>query len=316
MNGETSPSVCIVVPNYNGRNLLERFLPALAATDYEPLELVVVDNASKDDSVNWLRLRWPQVTVLEQSRNLFWAGGNNVGILYAKQRGHRFILFANNDIEPHPFWVREAVKFSMTHSEYGMVGFRLFNRDSERQAFETAGRELSEVKWHEVADVTGCYLFCPMELFEAVGVFDERYELYRDEADFERRAFEAGWRAAELNVPVWHLNEATAMHLGLRLSYLQMRNDVRFHLKLGGIRAGLRAMRSLLILTCNPRISLKSGHVFWMRRYQPANWIVNAVIALSAIMWNLAHLMETRRVGNADRQRIARRCSNQESRHC
>jgi GT2 family glycosyltransferase len=305
MNNGTLPSVCIIVLNYNGRELLERFMPSLVTTDYEPLELVVVDNASTDNSVDWLQTHYPQVTILKQSQNLFWAGGNNAGIHYALERGYQYVLFANNDIEPHPRWVREAVNFAVSHANYGIVGFRLFNRVSERSAFEAACRELSGINWHEVNFVMGCSLFCRAEIFTAIGLFDEHYVLYWEETDLERRALKAGWRAAEIGVPVWHLNEATTIQLGLKRAFYEMRSSIRFQLKLGGFKAGLRAAKSLLYYVSNPWTKITPSQEWLAFRYRPSNWFINTVLALSAIAWNVVHIVATRRKGKADIDRIA-----------
>lgn len=299
-----SPSVCLVVLNYNGRQLLERFLPLIARTHYQPLELVVVDNASTDDSVAWLHANWPKVTVLAQKENRGWSGGNNIGVRYAMEKGHRYVLFANNDIEPHPEWVTEAVKLAVLRPECGIIGFRVFNLDLNRRAFEEACAGLRDVEWHEVRDVMGCSLFCSTAVFETIGYFDEDYQFYVDETDFEYRALQGGWRAAELNVPVWHLSEASTVHLGWRRSYLQMRNDIRFRVKLGGWRATLGAVKSVLMHACHPGLRWDSQAEPWKDRYRPSCWPVNAALALAAVGWNVCHLRQTRLAGRAAREKI------------
>ena len=311
------PPACIVVLNYNGRMLLERFLPSLVKTDYQPLEVVVVDNASTDDSVAWLQANWPQVTVLALSENRGWSGGNNAGARYALEKGHRYLIFANNDIEPHPGWVREAVKLATAHPEFGMIGFEVHNMELSRPAFEAACRKLETARWHEVRDVMGCSLFCDATVFKAIGFFDETYRFYVDETDFEYRVLQAGWRGAELNVPVWHLSEASVRTLGWQRGYLQMRNDIRFRVKLGGWRATLISVMNVLNHACNPWLRWDSEKEPWKDRYRLASWPVNAALALAAIGWNVLHLPQTRRAGRADLERIARhRSMGAGSRHC
>ncbi len=300
------PSVCLVVLNYNGRALLERFLPSLVKTDYQPLEVVVVDNASTDDSCGWLQARWPQITLLRSPRNLAWAGGNNVGIRHALEKGHRYVVLANNDIEPHPNWIRRAVEFAGAYPAHGIVGFRLFEEERTRQAFENACRQSPPPDWHETENIMGCAMFCDSELFRGVGLFDEGYEFYFDELDLEARALGAGWRLAELNVPVWHLGEASTSRLGLRRAYFQMRSLLRFSVKQRGMAAGLRAVVTVLNRACNPWLRLNWEGDYTLRRYRPASLPVNAVLALAAIGWNIVALPQTLRAGRMDRERIAR----------
>ncbi|MCX7824372.1 MAG: glycosyltransferase family 2 protein [Verrucomicrobiae bacterium] len=300
------PSVCVIVLNYNGRELLERFLPLIAKTDYQPLELVVVDNASTDDSCEWLRAHWPQVTLLRQERNLGYAGGNNAGIRYAIANPPPYVAIANNDIEPHPLWVREAVAHAAAHPEHGIIGFRLFNQDASRPAFELACRQARETTWRPAAVVTGCALFCDLGVLRAVGLFDEAYQFYAEEEDLEQRAMRAGWQMAELSVPVWHLGEASTQKMGLRRAYLVMRNVIRLHLKLRGILAGLRMSKTVLNRACNPWLKLDLDGDYTLRRYRPAGLATNAMLACAAIGWNLLWLPRTLAAGRRDRERIAR----------
>ena len=300
------PSVCVIVLNYNGRELLERFLPLIARTDYQPLELVVVDNASTDDSCGWLRAHWPQVTLLQSPANLAWAGGNNIGVRYALQKGHRYIVLANNDIEPHPSWIRGAVEFATANPTCWIVGFQLFNREPTRPAFETACREARFSGWHEVEQVTGCAMFCDSEVFRALGLFDETYWIYAEESDLEERALQAGCRMVEISVPVWHLGEATMSRVALKRAYLQMRNVIRLHFKLRGILAGLRMSKTVLNRACNPWLKLNLDGDYTLRRYRPASLFTNAVLASAAIGWNLLGLPQTLAAGRRDRARIAR----------
>lgn len=301
-----SPSVCLIVLNYNGRRLLGRFLPSLVQTDYSPLEVVVVDNASTDDSVGWLKARWPRVTLLQSPGNLAWAGGNNLGIRYALDKGHRYIVLANNDIEPHPGWLRRAVELATAKPEYGIIGFRLFNQEAARPAYEAACRELAPLSWQETTHVPGCSLFCDAAMFHAIGLFDERYIFYAEENDFEIRAFRAGWRAAEINTPVWHVGEASTRRLGLKRAYLSMRNYIRLHLKLDGVWRGLWAVAVVFNRACNPWLRLDFEADYTLLRYRPRGPLLNGVLAVAALGWNLAMLPWTLGAGWQARRRIDR----------
>ncbi len=299
------PSVCLVILNYNGRRLLPRFLPALVATDYRPLEIVLVDNASTDDSMGWLRARWPKITLLQSSTNLAWAGGNNIGIRYALEKGHRYVVLANNDIEPHPAWIREAVELIGKEPSIGIVGFKLFNREITRPAFERAVAHYSKPTWSETDNVSGAAMFCDTVLFRSLGLIDETYWIYAEETDFEHRAGLAGWKMAELSVPIWHLGEGTMRKVALKRAYLQMRNVIRFCFKLHGIFRGLLMCKTVLNRACSPWLRLDLEHDYTLGRYRPASLPVNGMLALGAIAWNLLALPQTLCAGYRDRKRIA-----------
>jgi hypothetical protein len=306
-----APSVCVVILNYNGRKLLGRFLPVIARTDYQPLELVVVDNASQDDSCGWLQARWPQVTLLRQERNLAYAGGNNVGIRYAMAKGHRYVVIANNDIEPHTAWIREAVAHAMAHPQHGCIGFNVFNQEVTRLTFEQACRQLGQTDWRPVAHISGCSLFCDTELFRSVGLFDETYRFYAEENDLELRAMRAGWQMVELTVPVWHMGEASTCKMGLRRAYLSMRNLIRMSLKLDGLWRGLRTVATVFNRACNLSLHLDFDADYTLRRYRPSSLPVNAGLALAALGWNLLALPHTLYVGWRDRRRVAQYVAKQ-----
>jgi GT2 family glycosyltransferase len=297
-------SVCLIVLNYNGRGLLERFMPALMKTDYGPLEVVVMDNASTDDSREWLRTHWPQVTVLHTPVNRAWPGGNNIGIRYALEKGHRYIVLANNDIEPHPAWIREAVDYARQHPACGVVGFELYNENVTRPDFEVACRKFAAVSSKPTDNVVGCSMVCDSEVFRAIGLLDEDYVNYAEESDWEYRAMQAGWEMAEISVPVWHLAEATLIRRPLHRCYLQMRSSIRFAFKLQGLFRGLCACKTVLNRACNPWAKLDMSD-YTLRRYRPASLPVNAALALAAIGWNLFALPATLRAGRRDLERIA-----------
>lgn len=301
----STPSVCLVILNYNGRGLLGRFLPSLTKSDYSPLEIVVVDNASSDDSVGWLRTRWPQITLLRAPRNLSWPGGNNLGVRYALEKGHRYILLANNDIEPHPRWIHEAVQHAQAYPEHGVIGYQLFNLDVTRPAFEASSRQFTTARWCTVDHVTGCAMLCDAEIFKAIGLFDEVYFNYAEETDWEIRAMRAGWQMAELDVPIWHLGEGTLRRVVLRRSFRQMRGSVRLKFKLHGILEGLLMCKTVLNRACNPWARLDFEHDYTLQRYRPASLPVNGILALGAIGWNLVALPQTLYAGYRDQKRIA-----------
>ena len=97
-----TPLVSIVIVNYNGSALLDACLASIQRQEYQPLDLIVVDNGSTDNSVELVRSRYPGVRVLEQGRNLGFAEGNNVGVRAA--RGQYAVLL-NNDTEVTPGWI-------------------------------------------------------------------------------------------------------------------------------------------------------------------------------------------------------------------
>lgn len=90
------PLVSIVVINYNGRNLLEQFLFSVANVNYPNYEVIVVDNASTDDSVEFLKNSYPQFKIIQADKNHGTAEGSNISAKYANGE---YIFFISNDME-------------------------------------------------------------------------------------------------------------------------------------------------------------------------------------------------------------------------
>ena len=109
-----TPSVAAVVLNYNGKDVTLEALKSLTAMDYPAYHLVVVDNGSTDGSYEAIAERYPQVAQVRTEENLGPAGGANLGIRWALDRGHDYVMLLNNDIEVEPPWLGALVE-ALTH---------------------------------------------------------------------------------------------------------------------------------------------------------------------------------------------------------
>jgi len=91
-------SVFVVILNYNHIEDLKETIYSFLKQDYAKLHIVVSDNGSTDESISWLKKEHTDIVVLENSENLGWAEGNNVGIRYALKQNADYVLLANNDL--------------------------------------------------------------------------------------------------------------------------------------------------------------------------------------------------------------------------
>jgi len=125
----------VVIPNWNGRDLLERYLPALeAALDGNPAnEILVVDNGSTDGSVEFLRSRFPRVKTLALDRNLGFGGGSNAGFRAA---ANDIVVLLNNDMRVEPDFLAPLVA-GFTDEKVFAVSCQIFFSDPDRVREET-----------------------------------------------------------------------------------------------------------------------------------------------------------------------------------
>lgn len=202
-----SPLVSVVIPNWNGKHHLALCLPSLAAQDYAPFEIIVVDNGSTDGSVAWLAQAWPEVRVLALPENRGFAAGVNAGIALA--RGE-YVALLNNDTEAEPDWLSHLVAVAERYPEAGMVASKLMLWD-ERDRLHAAGDfytvsgqagnwgfwEQDGERWMEerwvFSPCAGAALY-RRTLLDQLGGMDERFGSYLEDIDLGWRANLAGYR--------------------------------------------------------------------------------------------------------------------------
>ncbi len=209
-SGELPPAapslVSVVIVSRNGRHQLEECLPSLLAQTYPRLEVIVVDDHSTDTTAQFLRESFPSVKVIQQIGGPNFAAGNNQGVREAKGE---LILLLNNDTVLDPFCVQELVAAQTGRAGVGGVAAMLrfyANRPFvnglgafvRRRQFghDVAIGHLDVGQFDNVAQVP---LLCfgaaliPRTVFDKVGLLDERYEFYYEDADWSYRARARGF---------------------------------------------------------------------------------------------------------------------------
>ena len=215
-----APDVSILIISHNTGPLTVACLESLpAGTGGLDTEVIVVDNASTDDSVALIRDRFPQVRLLPQDENLGFGPAVN---LAAEQAAGEFLLLLNPDTVVLERSLERLVEFARAHPEHGVYGGRTLRPDRSLDPSSCWGAPtlwshvcfglgLSTLfrgsrlfdpdslgRWQRdsvrpVGVVTGCLLLIPRKVFEALGGFDPRYFMYGEDVDLSVRARRAGW---------------------------------------------------------------------------------------------------------------------------
>lgn len=239
------PLVLAVVVNWNrGEDTLE-CLRSLELQTYPRLGIIVVDNGSEDGSPESIQRNFPGVELIRLSRNTGFAGGFNRGIERALSRGGDNILILNNDtvsdrlmVEKLVGGLRPGAGLAIPKIYYYDDPLRIWSVGARRQFLtlemtDKATGQLDRGQWDEVQERdygTGCALLVQREVFEKVGLFDERYFAYYEDLDFSFRVKEAGFRM--LLVPqarLWHKVARTSGGLDSPLErYLMAKGSVLF----------------------------------------------------------------------------------------
>ena len=244
---EISKKVSIVIPNYNGCNYIKECLASLKKIDFlvDQYEIIVVDNGSSDDSINFIQTFYPEIILIKSERNLGFSGGCNLGIV--NSRGE-YIVLLNNDTVVERNWLKEMVYVADNDPEVGIVGSKLlFKHDPH--IIQNAGSYLTEYgdggdigfyqndvgqydSTREVMAACGASMLVKRELLDQIGVLDEDFSSYYEDTDLCYRARLLGKKIVFAHKSiVYHVHAATLGEWSPTFSFLVYRNKLLLHLK-------------------------------------------------------------------------------------
>ena len=238
---------CAVVVNHNGQGYVEEAVQSLLEQDARGIEVWVVDNGSSDGSDAALERRFGSaIRLIRAGRNLGFGAGNNLAI---RQAGGRHVLLLNNDAVAAPSFAREMIAAAEADPRVGMVAARVLDY-ARRDVIDTAGHllypdGLNRGRGRLETD-RGQYDACRTALFpsgaaalyrramlDEIGLFDESFFLYGDDAELGLRGRLAGWTCAfaPRAVAYHHYSRTAGAHSSLKAFYVE-RNRVLVLLKL------------------------------------------------------------------------------------
>ena len=235
--------ISIVITNYNGKHFLEDCLSSIASQTFQDYETILVDNASRDGSVAFVKELYPAVRIVENTENLGFAGGTNTGIRAAKGE---YVLSLNNDTRLEPDFLAEMVTAIETDDNIGTVAPRMLLMDGRinatgmcisrsgaawnRGMFEKDAGQYERPE-QMIGACAGAALY-RRELFDDIGLFDEDFFLYHEDVDLSFRAFLAGWDCLYWpGAVVWHVNSGTLGFESDNCVYYGNRNIIWFVFK-------------------------------------------------------------------------------------
>ena len=222
-SNEKIPKVVIITLNWNGGNDTIECVESLKRLNYPNYHIVVVDNGSTDGSVSAFKAQYPDLTVIENGRNLGYAEGFNIGMRYAAQKGADYFLILNNDTVIDRDALKEMVCVAEGDYQIGFVTGKVYFHD-DPQRIQTVGKyqdpislvrggnvgnnEIDEGQYDEVREynfVDDVFLLVKRSVFEKVGGYDPAFFLMFEESDWCARIHRAGFKILYTpKAKIWH----------------------------------------------------------------------------------------------------------------
>jgi len=242
----SQPAVFVILVNWNRKDDTLECLHSLANVTYPRMHIVLVDNASTDDSVANVKQEFPSVDLIRNRSNLRFAGGNNVGIAHALGKGADYVLLLNNDTVVDPDFLTRLVNTAEQAPTNGMVGGKIYYYGDRNRIWYAGGRIewwkgwISHIglreedrgqhdKSAQVDYITGCCLLVKRLVIETVGMLDERFFMYGEDVDWCLRAQRVGFHLLyEPGAKVWHkLSASSGGHFSWYKNWNKLRSTLR-----------------------------------------------------------------------------------------
>jgi N-acetylglucosaminyl-diphospho-decaprenol L-rhamnosyltransferase len=264
-SSQDAPDLSVVIVNYNTGYLLERMFAALQAAEASlSVEVIVVDNASTDNSVEILERGYPSVKLIKNPNNVGFGRANNQAVAHIRGR---FILLLNTDAFVGTDTLEKTITFMNSHPRCGVLGVKLVGMDGTLQPscryFPTPWnvflnrtglsrlflhhRLVDDMDWDHSSIrrcdwVPGCYYLVRSEVIDQVGLFDPRYFLYYEEVDHCRSVRDAGWEVIYYpHTEVVHIGGESAKidhaitNIGRQIPTLQIESELLYFRKFFGL---------------------------------------------------------------------------------
>jgi GT2 family glycosyltransferase len=210
----------VIIVSWNGLHFLKECLSSLERQTYPFYETILVDNGSTDGSVAYVKSHFPAVRIIELDRNVGFAKANNFAMEEALRQKINYIALLNNDTKADRRWLEHLIQAAKTDAKIGMCASKMLFMseptivDSTGHVFlsgKIGDRGHSEVdsgQYDDKTDVIGaCAGAClyRREMLEEIGLFDESFVTYYEDAELSWRAHNRGWKAK-------YVPEAVVLH--------------------------------------------------------------------------------------------------------
>jgi GT2 family glycosyltransferase len=293
------PLVSIIIPHFNGISILDECLRSLKKCTYRQLEILVVDNASTDNSVQFLKYHYPAIRIIQNKENVGFAEGCNRGILNAQGE---YVLILNNDTIHEPDWIGRLMEALLSDADIAIVQPKILSYQN-RRLFDYSGASGGFIDYfaypfargrlfytieqddgqyedrREIFWASGTAFLARKEIMLKAGLFDKVFFAHMEEIDLDWHVHLLGYKIiVEPKSVIYHRSGYTLGTESYKKKYLNHRN-------------------SLLMLMTNYQL----GNLFWILPIRfaleifaffasvPKRDFKRMVAIIHALFWVLSH---------------------------
>lgn len=315
----SAPAVDVIIPHFNGVEILDKCLASLEKTTYPNLSVIIVDNGTVDESLKLASEKYKRIKIFSAGKNLGYAGGCNFG--FQRTRG-KYVVFLNNDTEQEPDWLERLVEAAEKDERVAALQPKLLSMQAKlrgEKVFDYAGAaggmldalgypyargrifnsvEVDKGQYDTLAEIfwaSGAAMMVRRSVVEELGAFDDDFFAHMEEIDLCWRMKLAGHRI--LCVPdavVYHYGGATLAAGNPRKIYLNHRNNLMMIIK--------NASLGRLLWLLPARIALELASLLYYKLYA-GDYVRYAWRALWWNAQNFAKTLAKRRAIQAMRKR-------------
>lgn len=284
------PAVSVIVVNWNTRDLLRNSVLSVQAQTRARYEIIVIDNASSDGSAAMIAAEFPKVVLIANPDNRGFAGANNQGLVVAKGQ-HLLLLNPDTVVLDHA--IDTMLDWLAAHPGVGCVGCQVLERPGvvQRTCFADPGplnltivetglmrlapwlpvfgrpwyRDWDRRSEREVDVVSGMFMLVPRAVLGKVGLLDEAFFVYGEEADWCRRIRKAGWSCVFAPVAqIVHLDGGSKSTEQIKSRmYVQMQKSHLIYARKHHGLAGFLALKAVFTLSALLRLSVFGALRLW-----------------------------------------------------
>lgn len=292
------PLISVVVLNYNGQSFLNDCLDSVLKSDYNNFEVILVDNASTDNSFKSAQMkfgRYPQFKTIQNNENLFFAEGNNRGIKEAKGE---YVVILNNDTVVQPSWLKE-IAYVMQDKTIGAAQPKILSQteparidyagvDLDKYGY-ARGRGLGELdtgqfnKVEQIFYAGGTAMVVRRNVFNEVGFFDAKFGAHWEDVDLS-------WRIRLRGYKIMFIPKAVVYHKGSQsMSLFVAKYRVAWYVRKNRLSGLIKNYSLLNLIKTLPALIV----IYWLVFIKELVFDKNIRMAMSsllAIIWNIKEL--------------------------